>query len=358
MQIAPFGLERWFDEYEHDADVMLAESGIRSLSADRFDTDPGELGYVIPTDGDPEFRAEVAARYDRSADEICFTCGTQEANFLAFLGLLDEGSPGGGTHAVVVTPTYQALHAVPDAVGSVTRVELEPPTWELDVDAVAEAISDETAVVVLNNPNNPTGRYHPQSVVDAVAEIAADHDAYLLCDEVYRLLADDPLEPVAARYDHGISTTSLTKAYGLAGTRFGWLVGPDPVVEAAVRWKDYTTISPSIFGQHVAKQALGEQEDDILETNRDLASEHRDIVRTFLDEHGLEWYDPVGVNGFVTVPDGFEDGRDFCRAVVEDEGVVLAPGEYFGHPDYVRIGFGLPTAELEDGLERVARVIG
>src|SRR6056297_2184803 len=357
MQIAPFGLERWFDRYEHDADIMLAESGIRSLSADRFDTDPGELGYVIPTDGDPEFRADVADRYDRSADEICFTTGTQEANFLAFLGLLDEESPGGGTHAVVVTPTYQALHAVPEAVGSVTRVGLEPPTWELDVDAVADAVTDETAVIVLNNPNNPTGRYQPQSVVDAVAEIAADHGAYLLCDEVYRLLAEDPLEPVAARFDHGVSTTSLTKAYGLAGLRFGWLVGPEPVVEAAVGWKDYTTISPGIFGQHVAEQALGEREHEILAENRELAATNRAIVEDFLADHGLEWYDPVGVNGFVTVPDGFDGGRDFCRTVVEEERVVLAPGEYFDQPAFFRLGFGLPTDELREGLARVGRVL-
>src|SRR6056297_2256927 len=90
MEIAPFGLERWFDKYEHDADIMLAESGIRSLDASRFDLDPGKLGYVIPTNGDPEFRAEVAARYDRGTDEVLFTCGTQEANFLTFLSLLGD----------------------------------------------------------------------------------------------------------------------------------------------------------------------------------------------------------------------------------------------------------------------------
>ena len=120
MDIEPFGLERWFGKYEHDADIMLAESGIRSLQADRFDLDPGELGYVIPTDGDPEFRGEVAARYDRGPDEICFTCGTQEANFLAFQSLLSPGD-----HAVVVTPTYQALSAVPESIADVTAVESE-----------------------------------------------------------------------------------------------------------------------------------------------------------------------------------------------------------------------------------------
>jgi aspartate/methionine/tyrosine aminotransferase len=357
MDVEPFGLERWFAEYEHEADLMLAESGIRSLPASRFDLDPGKLGYVIPTNGDPDLRAEVADRYGRSADEVLFTCGTQEANFLAFLSLLGGGvGDGDAGHAVVVTPTYQALHAVPDAVGDVTRVWLEPPEWELDVDAVADAIEPETSVIVLNNPNNPTGRYHPRENVEALYDLAADAGASLLCDEVYRLLAEEPQQPVASLGEHGVSTTSLTKAYGLAGLRFGWLAGPEDLVEAAWRWKDYTTISPSIFGQHVARQALAD-EGEILAENRDLAADNRRRVAAFLDEHGLDWYDPVGVNGFVTVPDGFDDAREFCRTVVEEESVVLAPGGLFGYDDYFRIGFGLPADELAAGLSRVGRLL-
>ena len=352
MQIDPFGLERWFAEYEHEADLMLAESGIRSLSTDRFDLDPGRFDYVIPTNGDPEFRAEIGERYGRSADEVLFTVGTQEANLLAFFAAMG----GDRNHAVVVTPTYQALHAVPNAVGEVSRVWLSPPEWELDVDAVADAIREDTAVIVVNNPNNPTGRYHSRETIEALYDLAADAGAYLLCDEIYRLLADDPLEPVASMGDHGLSTTSLTKAHGLAGIRFGWLAGPEDVIEEAWRWKDYTTISPSIVGQHVARQAI-EQEDEILTENRALADRNRDRVRAFIDEHELDWHDPVGVNGFVTVPDEFEDATEFCRTVVEEESVVLAPGELFGYHSYFRIGFGLPTDELDDGLERVARVI-
>jgi aspartate/methionine/tyrosine aminotransferase len=362
MDIAPFGLERWFAEYEHEADIMLAESGIRSLDASRFDLDPGKLGYVIPTDGDPEFRTQVAERYDREADEVLFTCGTQEANFLAFLSLMNRGAGvagpdlrnRGGSHAVVVTPTYQALHAVPEAIGEVSRVWLDPPEWELDVDAVADAIRPETSVVVLNNPNNPTGRYHPEETVRALYDLAEDADAYLLSDEVYRLLSDDPLPPVASMGERGISTTSLTKAYGLAGLRFGWIAGPKTVIEQAWQWKDYTTISPSIFGQHVGRQALGEDEEAILAENRELAAHNRERVGEFVADHDLLWYDPVGVNGFVSVPDGFAGSKEFCRTVVEEASVVLAPGELFGYDDYFRIGFGLPTDELETGLSRVA----
>ena len=371
MFIEPFGLERWFAQYEHEADIMLAESGIRSLDASRFDLDPGKLGYVIPTNGDPDFRAEVGERYDRSADEVLFTCGTQEANFLAFLALMDansvdaastagDRSAGGASrdpHAVVVTPTYQALHAVPDAFGNVTRVWLEPPDWELNVDSVADAIRPETRVVVLNNPNNPTGRYHSPETVAALYDLAADAEAYLLCDEVYRLLAEEPIDPVASMGEYGISTTSLTKAYGLAGLRFGWLAGPEAVVERAWQWKDYTTISPSKVGQHVAKQALGDQEDEILRENRELADAHRERVAEFVVEYDLTWFEPVGVNGFVSVPDGFAGSKEFCRTVAEEESVVLAPGDLFGYDDHFRIGFGLPTDELEDGLARVGDCI-
>jgi aspartate/methionine/tyrosine aminotransferase len=355
MEVSPFGLERWFAEYEHEADIMLAESGIRSLRADRFDLDPGKLGYVIPTDGDPDFRADVGERYGRSADEVLFTVGTQEANFLTFLSLLGSDH---GDHAVVVTPTYQALHAVPEAFGEVTRVPLNREDWSVDVAGVRDAVDEDTAVVVLNNPNNPTGKYHGEETVQELYDIAAEHDAYLLCDEVYRLLAEEPLEPAASLGEYGISTTSLTKAYGLAGLRFGWVVGDEDVVEQAWRWKDYTTISPALFGQHVAKQALGEQEADILSENRALAEKHRETVAEWVEEHGLDWHDPVGVNGFVTVPDGFADAEEFCRVVVEEASVVLAPGHLFGpYEDRFRIGFGLETEELHEGLERVGEVI-
>jgi aspartate/methionine/tyrosine aminotransferase len=174
---------------------------------------------------------------------------------------------------------------------------------------------------------------------------------------VYRQLADDRLPPVASMGPHGLSTTSVTKAYGLAGARFGWLVGDREVVERAWRWKDYTTISPSQFGQHVARQAIGRRERTILQENRELVRNHRARVADWVEDNELSWHDPVGVNGFVTVPEGFHDGEAFCRAVVERESVVLAPGNAFGFPGYFRIGFGLPTAELEEGLGRIDRVL-
>jgi aspartate/methionine/tyrosine aminotransferase len=352
MDLPPFELERWFDEYEPDADLMLAESGVRSLPVDRFDLDVGELGYVIPTDGEPAFRAEIAERYGRDTEEVVLTCGTQEADFLTFASFLDEGD-----HSVVVSPTYQSLASVPGAIGEVSEIRTEPPEWDLPVDAVAEAMRPETRLVVLTNPSNPTGKYLGPETMRALYDLVEEHDACLLVDEVYRMLAEDPHPPAAALGPRAISTAGVSKSYGLAGARLGWVVARPEIADAVRKWKDYTTISPPMLGCHIARQALGEQEEDILAANRAHARANRERLADFLGRHDLDWFEPTGVNGFPTVPDGFESGEEFCRSLFEAESVVLAPGDVFGYPDRFRIGFGLPTEELEEGLDRIARHI-
>lgn len=347
MQIDTFALERWLDRYEADADVMLGESGVRAVKADRFDTDPGRLGYVVPTNGDPAFRERVAARYDRGPEEVVFTCGTQEANLITFLSLLDRGR-----HAVVVTPTYQSLTAIPAALAEVTTVPLDPPAWTLDPDAVADAIRPETDLIVVNTPNNPTGRAQGEDTLRGLYDLAVDADAYLLGDEVYRMLDPDPHPPVASLGPRAVSTSGLSKAWGLPGLRFGWLAGPPEVVSAATHWKDYTTISPPQFGQYVARQAFN-RADELLGEHRDLAAENRDRVAALLTEYGMSWTDPAGVVGFPTIPDGFADSRTFCRSLVREESVLLVPGDVFGHPDRFRIGFGTDPDVLATGLDRL-----
>jgi aspartate/methionine/tyrosine aminotransferase len=354
MDAPTFELERWFAKVEAGADVMLAESGVRSLPASDFDTDPGELGYVIPTNGERSLRATIGERYGRDAEEVVCTVGTQEANYLAFRSLLSPGD-----HAVVVTPTYESLHAIPESICDVTRVELDASDWTLDVDAVADAIRPETELVVLNNPNNPTGRQHDAETVDAVYDLAADADAYLLGDEVYRQLSPDPAPAVASLGEHGLSTAGLSKSYGLAGCRFGWLAGAEHVVEDVEAWKDYTSISPGKFGHHVAEQVFGvggfeSRATELRQAALDHVATNAEITASWAREHDLGWDDPVGCNVLLEVPEGFEDSRAFCRTVVEEASVVLAPGDCFGVEGTFRLGFGLPTAELREGLERVA----
>lgn len=345
MNVEPDTLERWIGAHETDAEVMLARSGIRRLASDRFDIGRDVFGSVKRQHGNRALRAAIADRYDRDPGTVLPTCGGREASFLAFLALLGE-------HAVVLTPTDRALTAVPAAVGAVSEVPLSPPEWELDVDRVAEAVRPETAVVGLANPNDPTGRYYSRETIEALYDVAADAGAYLLCEEGARQLVERPHPPTASLGPYGVSTSDLSVAYGLPGLRVGWLAGPPEVLDAASAWQDYTTGSPSLLDRHVALQAL-DRAAEILPENRRLARSNRERLADFLDELGLEWYEPVGASGFVTVPEGFATGRSFCERVFDETSVLLAPGDAFGVPDRFRIGFGLEPEALAEGLSRL-----
>lgn len=352
MELAPFGLEDWLDEHEYDAEINIGEGHLRGLSPDRFDLDPGRLDYVVPTSGDPEVQKTLAERYNTSVGEILCTCGTQEANLLAMLSVLGEDD-----HAVTILPTYQTLSNIPDAIADVEKVYLSPPDWEIPMSEVSDAIRPSTSLLVLDNPNNPTGKYHSEEKIKKLYRLCEKEGVYLLCDEGNLKFVKDSGPPVTSFGENGISTSSVTKPYGLAGARFGWLVADRSIINTASDWKKHTTISPPVFGQHIAKQAIEEQEEKILAENRRLVAENYDIVDRFVEDYELEWYPSETSTGFVTIPTSFKDSHEFCTMVLEKENVLLIPGDVFGYDDYFRIGFGISTEYVREGLHRVEKII-
>ena len=346
MRISPFDLERWLAESAADAAVSLAGRDVRPPPTEDFDLDPGRLGAAVPTGGSSAFSVDLGAYHGREASETIVTPGLREANLLAALAVVDE-------HAVVVTPASTSFLGLADALGDVAAVRLEGPGWTLDPAAIGAALEPWTDLVAVVNPNDPTGRSHDEATMRAVYERCADNGTYLLCDERFRPLDPDPIPPVAARGRYGISTGSVSTAFGLAGLRVGWLCGPPAVVSAAESWADYTSGPPSGIGLHVAEQAF-DRRGSILPKTRAHVAENRTAVEALLDAHGLAWSDPdCGTRALCAVPEGFAGGRSFCRSVLTEASVALAPGEAVGCPDRFVIGLGAPASELEAGLSRL-----
>jgi aspartate/methionine/tyrosine aminotransferase len=292
------------------------------------------------------FRAAVGAHYDRAGDETLFTSGARAANFLAVSALVDE-------HAVVVTPTDGSLPGLAGIAGEVTRVRLDAPEWRLDPDEIASAIRPETDLVAVANPNDPTGRCHDGATMRAIHEDCADAGIYLLCDERARLLATDPPEPVASLGRRGISTAGVSAAFGLPGVHFGWLCGSSAVVAAAENWRAHVGAEPSALDRHVTEQAFADRS-DLLSAIQSHVATNRERLERFLETHELEWSDPDGgATALVEVPDGFADGRSFCRSLLTEASVALVPGAAFERPEWVQLGFGGPSDELETGLSRL-----
>jgi len=373
MRIEDFELERFFARYEFAVRHILCASDVQGWAmADLLAlADPETaalwhglgLGYT-EAPGHPLLRAEIAALYEGIAqDEVLVFSGAEEAIFAATNVLL-----GPGDHAIVVWPSYQSLHAIARAAGAdVTLHELRATDgWAIDLDLLRRQVTPRTKLIVVNVPHNPTGALPDAATYRAVAEIAADAGATLLSDEVYRFLEVDHLDRLPAGADvgpYGVSVGVMSKSFALAGLRIGWLASHDTrLLDAAARFKDYTTICASAPAEILALIALRASE-TVLARSRSIVEANLGLLDAFFARRPGQfgWVRPRGGSiGFPELLAHVPVGR-FAEDLVAAEGVLLAPGSIFGHPgNHFRIGFGrTDMPEALAGLESFAdRTLG
>jgi aspartate/methionine/tyrosine aminotransferase len=350
MRPPPFLLERYFADREFSAPFQLSGSDCETLSVgELLALVPGaaghlqelRLGYTEST-GAPPLRAAVAALYDLlEPDDVLVHSGAQEGVFTLVNALL-----GAGDHAIVQWPCYQSLFELPRAAGAdVSPWRGAAPSWAPDPDDLPQLLRPATRLLVVNSPHNPTGYHFDRESFDAIVSFARRHGLVLLFDEVYRGLeysAGDRLPAVADAYERGVSLGVMSKAYGLAGLRIGWLASGDrALLSAAAAVKDYTTICASAPSELLATAALATGE-TILERNRAIVRGNLARLAEFFARRAglLAWTPPrAGSVTFPTLRHGEPDA--FCADVLERAGVLLLPGTVFDPGSReVRLGFG------------------
>jgi aspartate/methionine/tyrosine aminotransferase len=315
-----------------------------------------ELGYTDPG-GLPILRTEIAGMYARlEPDEIVTFAGADEAIFLALNAILRPGD-----HAVVTWPAYQSLHEVAHAAGAdVTLVPLDREGWTLDVDRLRRAVRPTTRVVVVNFPHNPTGALPSRPTLDAVEALAAEVGAHLFSDEVYRFLEHDPADRLPAAADYGgraVSLGVMSKSFGLAGLRIGWVATKDrELLRRISTYKEYVSSCSSAPSEVLALIALRARE-TVLARSRRVLQRNLALLDGFFAtwEDAFEWVRPgAGCVGFPRL-DGL-DVEELAVRLVREEGVLVVPGSVYDFPgNHFRLGFGrvdLPAALA--GLERFA----
>lgn len=299
--------------------------------------------------GSEKLRGLVAALFDNetaaplSADKILITQGAIVANFLLLYTLI-----GPGDHVVCVYPTYQQLYGVPQSLGA------EVSLWKLrrdngyvpDVTELDSLVKSNTKMIILNNPNNPTGATIPRAALSSIVEFARARDIIILSDEVYRPLyhslpsdADIPPSILSFGYDKTVSTGSMSKAWALAGIRLGWIASRDKaIIEAVAEARDYTTISVSQLDDQVASYALSESvRPALIKRNLELARTNLTLLGEFVDGHKgvCNWVKPTaGTTAFIQFTNGGKPVDDvaFCLDVLDKTKVMFLPGsKCFGH---------------------------
>lgn len=366
MRLEPFALERYFARYEFAVRHNLAASDVEgmplrellSLADDesRALWDGLALGYTESA-GHPLLRTAIASLDGLEADHVLVCSGAEEAIFLALQAAL-----GPADHAVVVWPAYQSLHEVARAAGAaVTLVELRHDRgWMLDVSELQAAIRPNTRIVAINFPHNPTGAHLAAADFLAIVALCEARGITLLSDEVYRFLEydmRDRLPAAAAIGERAVSIGVMSKSFALAGLRIGWIATRDAaLLQRAAAIKDYTTICNAAPSEILALVALRAR-DRVLERSRTLVRRNLPLVRGLFERHRehFEWVEPRA--GSVAFPRlRRADAAAWTRRLVEEAGVLLLPGDRFGHGgDHFRIGLG--RSDAPEALERMDRFI-
>ena len=368
MDIRTFKVEQWMNEYETNCKYNLAETCIDSLTIRELI----ELAGLDVSDymnkladtrltyshiyGSPELLSGIAGLYgDKiNPENILPMHGAIGANYHILMTLIDPDD-----NMVSVMPTYQQHYSIPESIGAEVRIlNLNLENHFLpDIEKLKSLVDENTKVITMNSPNNPSGSLIPKETMEQVIEIARSVGAYVLCDEVYRGISEDGsyMYSVADLYEKGISVGSMSKSWSMAGVRLGWIATPDMALISRCRERrDYDTISCPVIDDKLAALALANK-DKIIARNRAILNANRKILDDWVKATPEVYYQrpEAGTTALVYYKKNMPS-RELCKRLVKETGVLFTPGECFEMEGAVRIGYAFDPDVLQKGLDLFA----
>jgi len=364
MKLEQFAMERMQSTYENLVEYNLSESGVRPLSTRELLGDQAAIDALLDqplvytqSNGTVELRSLIAALYPgASAEHVEVTNGGSEANYIATWRLVEPGD-----EVVMLLPCYMQTWGLARAFGGVVREwhmveDTATGRWRADVDLLNTLVSPKTKLIIICNPNNPTGARLTEAELDAIARAADRVGAWVLSDEIYRGAELDGVETPSmwGRTDRVIVTAGLSKAYGLPGLRVGWIVGPPPTVASFWSYHDYTTIAPGALSDRLARVAMTpSRRAALLERTRAILRANLPMLEDWLGAHGFQWLRPeAGAICYVRYPHPI-NSTELVTRLREEKSVLIVPGDHFGMDRYLRLGFGEPLSYMTTGLTRL-----
>ena len=370
MYIKPFAVEEWMNAWEVGAKYNIAETCVDSISMNELFELTGEdkteflnclsarrLSYG-DIEGLPEFRKGVCGLYKTlTIENIVPTHGASGANHHVFYSLISPGD-----RVVSIMPTYQQLYSIPESYGADVQIlHLSKENNYLpDLEKLRRLVTPETKMICINNPNNPTGALMSEQMLQEIVEIARSADAWILCDEVYRHLSqEDGWSPsIVDLYEKGISVSSMSKVFSLAGLRLGWIATHDmSVVKSCLSHRDYNLVSCGVFDEMLAAVAL-KHRDKLLERSRKIVRENLQILDDWVSsEPHVSYVKPKAGTTALVYYDLDIPSYEFCEEMYKMTGAFVTPGDCFEVPHSMRIGYAYGKQDLIDGLKAISEYI-
>ncbi|MFB6161322.1 MAG: pyridoxal phosphate-dependent aminotransferase [Haloferacaceae archaeon] len=320
------------------------------------DADPAAFQYP-PSDGLRELREEVAARRSVPVERVVVTNGAGEANYLAMARGLEASS---GSEVLLTDPVYPYYPGKARLLGGEPRRVPVARDGSLDPGAVRDAMGPDTAVVVLNTPNNPTGAVYDPADVRGVIEAAERHDAVVVCDEVYDHfdLTGRFESALGVDSEHRVVTTAFSKSMAITGFRVGYAVLPDRLADAARTRHMLVNVTGSRPAQAAVLRALRETGPEYYEETRAMLRERIDAFTDALDAAGADYTTPEGAFYVLARFEGFPGTLSNVERLIDEAGVAGMPGEAFGSAREDWIRFALVTPRAVEAARRLADYFG
>ena len=370
MKIKPFAVEEWMNAWEVGAKYNIAETCVDSISMNDLFELTGEdkteflnrlcarrLSYG-DIEGLPEFRKGVCGLYKTlNIENIVPTHGASGANHHVFYSLISPGD-----RVVSIMPTYQQLYSIPESYGADVQIlHLSKENNYLpDLEKLRRLVTPETKMICINNPNNPTGALMSEQLLREIVEIARSADAWILCDEVYRHLSQEDgwCPSIVDLYEKGISVSSMSKVFSLAGLRLGWIATHDmSVIKSCLSHRDYNLVSCGVFDEMLAAAAL-KHRDKLLERSRKIVRENLQILDDWVgSEPHVSYVKPQAGTTALVYYDLDISSYEFCEEMYKKTGAFVTPGDCFEVPHSMRIGYAYGKQDLIDGLKAISEYI-
>lgn len=352
MKIDNFKLERFFAKYEFDVKYLLCASDCESVSMQELlslengsekELKKLRLGYT-ESQGNPTLRKEISKLHSViEPDNILVFSGAEEGIFIFMNTVLKKGD-----HVIVQFPAYQSLYEVAKSIGcKVTYWAMnDKDKWEPDINFLKRNIKSNTKAIIINSPHNPTGHLFSKEKFEAIKDIARKNKIYVFSDEVYRFSEykqKDRLPAMSDIYNKGVSLGAMSKTFGLAGLRIGWIATKDKtLLNKIASFKDFTTICNSAPSEFFSILALRNKE-KLIKRNLSIIKKNLILLDKFFTKYSnlFKWVKPkAGSIAFPRIKFN-KNVEKFCLDLLNKKDVLLLPSNLYDFDNrHFRIGFG------------------
>jgi len=319
--------------------------------------------------GLPEFREAMAEKLARdnglevdSRGDVLPTPGSKQGLYYALNAYI-----GAGDEVLMIEPTWVSFRQqVELSQGTPVEVALsEEEEYNLNYDFLKQYVTPRTKAVIINNPNNPTGRVYSLRELEDVARLASEHDLLVVCDETYEYFLYDSnrhrtFAAVPGMWERTLTSYTFTKAYSMAGWRLGCIVGPQALLEPLVKIQEHTASFVSPFVQMAGTAALTGPQDHIGEWRAQCEALRTASVDRLNAVPGVHCPLPQGATFLFPRFSKGGSSASLAQALVEREGVVVTPGSGFGDSGEGHFRIALmrsPALQVSEGIQRIARVL-